>query len=95
MTPLYTTVVTPAAERNLVSLEDLREQLRVRPGDVANDGWYTKVIARCSLAAERYCNRIFAQQDYLDTFLSGASAGAGEPLVLGQAPVFPLTILEA
>ena len=50
MRPLYTAVVTPALERNLVTLDDLREQLRVRPGDVANDAWLTKVIARASLA---------------------------------------------
>ena len=89
MRPLYTTLVTPAAERNLVTLDDLREQLRVRPGDVANDAWLTKVIARASLAAERYCNRIFAKQTYLDTFLAGVTGMAGEPLILSQAPVDP------
>jgi len=92
VTPLYTTVVTPATERNLVTLDDLREQLRVRPGDVANDAWLTKVIARCSLAAERYCNRIFALQDYLDTFLAGTTGAAGEPLILSQAPVDPTSL---
>jgi hypothetical protein len=94
VTPLFSAVVTPAAERNLVTLDDLREQLRVRPGDTANDAWYTKVIARCSLAAERYCNRIFAQQQYADTFGVGAVGGTGEPLVLSQAPV-ELETLEA
>jgi hypothetical protein len=92
VTPLYTTLVTPATERKLVTLDDLREQLRVRPGDVANDAWYTKVIARCSLAAERYCNRVFAQQEYLDTFLAGAVGMANEPLILSQAPVDPATL---
>jgi len=87
--PLYTTVVTPALERNLVSLDDLREQLRVRPGDVANDAWLTKVIARASLAAERYCNRIFALQTYLDTFAGNVTGLTGEPLMLSQAPVDP------
>ena len=89
MRPLYTTVIGPAAERNLVSLDDLREQLRVRPGDVANDSWLQKCIARASLAAERYCNRIFAQQTYMDSFLGGAQGMAGEPLILSQAPVDP------
>ena len=89
MRPLYTTVVTPALERNLVSLDDLREQLRVRPGDVANDAWLTKVIARASLAAERYCNRIFALQTYLDTFAGNVTGLTGEPLMLSQAPVDP------
>ncbi|HJQ59419.1 MAG TPA: hypothetical protein VJ890_21105 [Vineibacter sp.] len=92
MTPLYSTIVTPAAERNLVTLDDLREQLRVRPGDTANDAWYTKVIARSSLAAERYCNRIFAKQGYSDVFRGGTSGMGDEPLVLSMAPVDPLTL---
>jgi len=92
MRPLYTTVVTPAVERNLVTLDDLREQLRVRPGDVANDAWLTKVIARASLAAERYCNRIFAEQTYLDTFLPDVAGSTGEPLILSQAPVDPASL---
>ena len=92
MTPLYSTLMTPATERNLVTLDDLREQLRVRPGDTANDAWYSKVIARSSLAAERYCNRIFAQQEYADTFRGGASGMADEPLILSQAPVDPETL---
>ena len=93
MTPLYSMIVTPAAERNLVTLDDLREQLRVRPGDTANDAWYTKVIARSSLAAERYCNRIFAKQGYLDTFRGSATGMADEPLVLSMAPVDPETLV--
>jgi len=92
MRPLYTAIVTPAAERNLVSLEDLREQLRARPGDAANDSWYGKIIARASLAAERYCNRIFAKQTYLDTFMADVTGIAGEPLILSQAPVDPASL---
>jgi hypothetical protein len=92
MRPLYTTLITPATERALVTLDDLREQLRVRPGDVANDAWLTKVIARASLAAERYCNRIFAKQTYLDTFPTGITGVLGEPLILSQAPVDPASL---
>ena len=92
MTPLYSTVVTPATERNLVTLDDLREQLRVRPGDTVNDPWYTKVIARSSLAAERYCNRIFVKQGYADVFRGGGTGQADEPLLLSQAPVDPETL---
>jgi hypothetical protein len=93
MTPLYSTIVTPAADRNLVTLDDLREQLRVRPGDVANDGWYSKIIARSSLAAERYCNRTFAEQDYLDTFVAGFTSATAAPLILSQAPVDPASVV--
>ena len=92
MTPLYTTVVTPATDRNLVTLDDLREQLRVRPGDTANDAWYTKVIARSSGAAERYCDRIFTVQSYVDTFVAGAEGNPDEPLILRQAPVDPSSL---
>jgi hypothetical protein len=92
MTPLYSTITTPAAERNLVTLGDLREQLRVRAGDTANDAWLTKVITRTSRAAERYCNRIFVEQGYADTFRLGASGQAGEPLILSQAPVDQATL---
>lgn len=93
MIPLYSTVVTSAAERNLVTLDDLREQLRVRPGDTANDGWYTKVIARSSLAAERYCNRIFAKQGYADVFRAGVNGMGDEPLVLSMAPIDPASLM--
>jgi hypothetical protein len=92
VTPLYTTLVTPAENRQLVTLDDLREQLRVRPNDTANDAWLTKVIDRSSRAAERYCSRVFAVQGYVDTFLSGIVGLANEPLILSQAPVDPETI---
>jgi hypothetical protein len=74
-----------------VTLDDLREQLRIKPNDTANDSWLTKVIARCSRQAERYCNRIFVSQDYSDTFSGGASGDSGSPLILSQAPVDPTT----
>lgn len=92
MTPQFTTVVTPATDRDLVTLDDLREQLRVRAGETANDSWYRKVIARSSRAAERYCNRIFAVQAYTDTFVTGSQGRPDEPLILNQAPVAPATL---
>ena len=92
MKPLFTIVVAPAVDRTLVTLADLREQLRVKPNDTAADAWMTKVIARCSRQAERYCNRIFVQQTYSDTFRGGASADSGEPLILSQAPIDPTTL---
>jgi hypothetical protein len=91
MRPLFTTVVTPATDRTVVTLDDLREQLRIKPSDTANDAWLTKVIARCSRQAERYCNRVFVLQGYSDTFTGNATAENGEPLILSQAPVDPAT----
>lgn len=84
MNPFITTIVTPAADTDLVTLADVREQLQFRPNDTAQDTWLAKVITRTSQQAERYCGRIFAQQDYQDTF--GIVNGDGV-LILGQAPV--------
>jgi hypothetical protein len=93
MRALFVTVVTPAAERALITLADLREQLRVNPNDTANDVWWTKLIARSSRQAERYCDRIFQQQGYRETFRGGTTANDGDPLILNQAPVDPVSLL--
>jgi hypothetical protein len=91
--PLFTTVAVPAANRTLVSLDDLREQLRVNPNDTSNNAWWTKVIARTSRQAERYCNRIFVTQGYVDNFPVNVSGQSGEALILSQAPVDPTSIV--
>lgn len=93
MRPLFTTVPQAATDRTLVTLDDLREQLRIKPADTGNDAWLTKVIGRTSAQAERYCNRIFVPQGYSDTFAGGASGDIGEPLILSQAPVDPTTLV--
>jgi hypothetical protein len=93
MRPLFTTVTTPATSHELITLDDLREQLRVSPNDTANNAWWTKVIDRTSRQAERYCDRIFVVQSYSDTFRAGVSGNPGEPLILSQAPVDPATIV--
>src|SRR4249919_2651750 len=92
MRSLAATVAVPATDRTLVSLDDLREQLRVRPNDTANDAWLGKVIARVSRQAERYCNRIFVLQGYAETFM-GTVANPAEPLILSQAPIDPTTLV--
>ena len=86
MTPYITTVVTPAPSRDLTTLADVREQLSIRSNDTAQDAWLAKVISRASAQAEKYCNRIFAQQDYQDQF-GAMSCDTGTPLMLGQSPV--------
>jgi hypothetical protein len=92
MRPLFTSVTTAASDHDLVTLDDLREQLRLKPNDTANDAWLTKTIARTSRQAERFCNRIFVVQTYIDTFRGNVSGEVGEPLVLAQAPVDPASL---
>jgi hypothetical protein len=93
MRPLFSQISTPAPDRTLVSLDDLREQLRIKSNDTANDVWLTKVIDRTSRQAERYCNRIFVVQTYLDTFRGGSGGTNSEPLILSQAPVDPVSLV--
>jgi hypothetical protein len=92
MTPLFSTVTSAAEDRDLITLDDLREQLRIKPNDTANDTWLTKVIGRTSRQAEQYCHRVFVSQSYTDTFRGGKRGAAGEPLILSQAPVDPTSI---
>jgi hypothetical protein len=87
MRALAATVVTPAADRDLITLADLREQLQFSPNNTADDAWLIKVIGRTSRQAERYCDRIFQPQDYRETFRGGVTGNDGEPLILAQAPV--------
>lgn len=86
MTPYITTVVTPATSRDMTTLADVREQLQFRATDTAQDAWISKVITRCSQQTERYCNRIFVEQSYQDTFGS-VWGNPSAPLILGQAPI--------
>ena len=90
MKPYVTNTVTPATTRDLVTLDDVREQLQIRQNDTAQDAWLAKVITRCSRQAERYCSRIFSQQGYQDVF-GIVSGDLQKPLMLGQAPVDPTT----
>jgi hypothetical protein len=93
MKPLYTTIATPEPVHALVTLADVREQLRIKPNDTANDPWLSKLIERMSRQAERYCNRVFVPQGYVDNFRGGCTTAQNEPLVLSQAPVDPTTVV--
>jgi hypothetical protein len=92
MRALTSVVITPAESRALVSLDDVREQLQIKSNDTAHDAWLTKVIARTSRQAERYCHRIFALQSYRDTFGS-VTGNTGAPLQTGRAPIVTVDAL--
>jgi hypothetical protein len=86
-----TTITTPASTRDLVSLDDVREQLSIKSTDTSPDTWLAKVLTRASRQAEQYCNRIFAEQTYQDYF-GPLSLDASTPLQLGQAPATTVVI---
>jgi hypothetical protein len=86
MRALTTTVTTPAASRDLVTLDDLRLQLSFKSTDTSQDVWLSKAITRASRQADGYCNRIFVEQTYRDYF-TAVNGMPGNPLILGQAPL--------
>lgn len=80
-------VVTAApTDRKLVSVADVREQLKFKSTDTAQDTWLEKAIERRSAEAEKYCNRVFLVQTYRDTFVS-SRGWFRSPLRLGAAPI--------
>jgi hypothetical protein len=84
---LYSVVTTPAGDRALITLEDLREELSILPSNTSVDGYLGKVIVRVSGHAERYCKRVFAVQGYTDTFVPPQYINPDEPLRVAQSPI--------
>lgn len=61
--------VPPAAggaALDLVSLADVKEELRIDDRD--DDRWLQKVITRASTLVQRYCDRVFQPQTYVEKF---------------------------
>lgn len=52
-----TTLLTPAATYDLVTLEQVKVELRIADTDTGNDAWLAGVITQISGACARYCNR--------------------------------------
>lgn len=98
--PPITTVITPAASRNLTTLADVKAELGISAPD--SDILLTRYIAEASAIAERYCNRVFSVETVKDTFLASETpffgivvAGVG-PLQLSRWPIVTLQpIVEA
>lgn len=82
------TVVTPAGDRNLIELADLKLELGVTSTD--DDTWLAAVIAQASAAVESFCDRVFAVETVDETL-----PGDGTPfLILSRAPVTALTSVK-
>lgn len=63
-----TRVVTPASSMALVTLDEAKAALGIPPADTSQDAALTAQIEAVGVAANNYCNRIFAVQTYQDTF---------------------------
>lgn len=88
-----TTVLTAATVTDLTNLTDAKLELAIPGSDTSQDSWLNLVIPQITGTIQAYCNRIFANQVYMDLLRirrpSGALAvqGGADPLALGRMPI--------
>ena len=92
-----TTIAIPAANRNLETLAIAKDDWAIKGS--GDDAFLARAIARCSAAAEQFCNRSFALETVVDTiqlerdpYPYQVPAGAAK-LQLSRYPVVALTSL--
>lgn len=83
-------VTVPAASRDLVSLETIKEELDLSGTDANRDARLTRYIKEQSRAAENYCNRVFAVETIEDTFFPRRDP----PLVVALEGLDPLQLAK-
>ena len=74
--PTLTNVLVAAASHDLVSLDDVKDELQIGAEDASKDGFLARAIAQTSAAIENYCNRAFPIETIQDVYdeLSGGIA---------------------
>lgn len=90
---VLTTLLTAPASAALTTLTNVKDELSIKPADVANDSQLTRFIREESAGIARYCNRIFGLATWQDQFrLSRGVWGEGvreanNPLMLSRYPL--------
>lgn len=93
---VITTVVLAATSRDLTTVEDLLNELEL--DEAVNEALLKRWIGQASLAAERYCNRIFAVETVKDEFWPDRDPwpwsvpGGLRPLQLSRFPVVSIAV---
>lgn len=62
-----TTIDTPANDLSLVTLEDIKAELKINDADTSNDDWLNRSIGQVSTSISSYCNRRFQRETLTDT----------------------------
>lgn len=95
---VISSVVTPAADRNLTTLATVKVELGVFNSET--DSVLTRYIAEASFAAENYCNRVFSVQTVKDQFFPSrevpmqAVVGGVDPIQLTCWPVTAISSVK-
>lgn len=85
------TVLTPATNRRLTTVANLRLDLGLAAAPNPTDSSLERYIDQASSAIELYCNRIFARETLRETF--PCSTGE-EWIMLARFPIYTLTSLS-
>lgn len=83
---MNTVVITPAATRDLIALEDFKTDAGITVD--TDDAYLERAISRASAVVESYCSRVFAVETVSDTFNPD---GAYQRLRLSRFPVVEVT----
>lgn len=95
---VLSSVVTPAANRDLATLSAVKAELGVSVRDA--DGLLARYITEASRAAENYCNRVFAVEAIKDQFYPSRDVplqvvtGGVDPIQLTCWPVTAVTAVK-
>ena len=90
---VITSIVTPAASYNLVTLAQVKLELGIPSNDTTDDQYLNQKITSISALVSKYCNRPFVTETYQDIYLPDRgiepfhSIGRFRPLQLTNWPV--------
>lgn len=82
------TITSPAIQTNLTSLATVKAELNLTTTDAARDANISRWIREMSRAAERWCDRLFCRQVYLETL-----AGYGDAIMMVEHT--PIVLVSA
>jgi hypothetical protein len=82
----HLTISDPALSRKLTTIQRVKQDLGLLDDDMTNDVQIERSIDLASAMAERYCNRVFASQTYVESIEGNDSAY----LYLSNYPIIDL-----
>lgn len=93
MLRVITTVLEPADSYDLVTLEQVRTEIKLTETDDVRDTALSAFISQVSRGISTYCHRVFVLETVRDEFFLGTSDSFGElsPLALSRYPVKEIT----
>lgn len=94
---IITTVLTPASNYDLTTLENIKDDLAIPDGDTSSDTTLARYITEQSAMVAQYCNRVFAIETVKDVIMPQRDpypyqvTGMMSELQLSRFPVVSVT----